>query len=189
MSPKKVDKVARRQEILEAAVRVFARKGFAASRIDDVAAEAGIGKGSVYLYFDSRDAILEAAFDQYTADAQLILQQALDGGGPALDRLAALVKDVLDLVSAAPDLARVLLDLWATVDMTAVYRDYRTAITRLLRAAEAEGTVRPGVGDLQATVIVGAIEGVLLQWLIDPRIPITELAQPIVNVCVEGLRP
>lgn len=186
MAPKRVDKVARRQEILDAAVRVFARKGFAASRIDDIAAEAGIGKGSVYLYFDSRDAILEAAFAQYAADSEALLRQAVEGEGPALDRLAALVRAAISLVAASRDLARILLDLWASVDMTGVYRDYRGAIAQLLR--EASDTVRPGTGPLHAIVIVGAIEGAVLQWLIDPEVPIAELAQPILDVCVEGIR-
>lgn len=75
MAPRRVDKAARREEILAAAVRVFARKGFAASRIDDVAAEAGIGKGSVYLYFDSREALLDAAFENMTAAAEDILRR------------------------------------------------------------------------------------------------------------------
>src|SRR5688500_16252429 len=52
-------KDARPQEILNAALRVFAKKGFAAARIDDIAAEAGIAKGTVYLYFDSKEAMFK----------------------------------------------------------------------------------------------------------------------------------
>ncbi|MEI5035059.1 helix-turn-helix domain-containing protein [Streptomyces sp. S1A(2023)] len=64
---RRVDPAARRDLILKAAVRVFARQGFAATRVDDVAAEAGVAKGSVYLHFDSRDALLTAAFEEYRA--------------------------------------------------------------------------------------------------------------------------
>ncbi|MFI6293081.1 TetR/AcrR family transcriptional regulator [Nonomuraea sp. NPDC050790] len=182
MSPKRVDKAARRQEILDAAVRVFARKGFAASRIDDVAEEAGIGKGSVYLYFDSRDSLLEAAFSQYTADADAVLREALEGTGPPLERLSTLVRGILDVIAAAPDLARTLLDLWATDHMRPAYRAYRAAIAELI------GQIRPGLGLPHATVIVGAIEGVVLQWLVDPEVPIADLADPVLEVLVEGLR-
>jgi AcrR family transcriptional regulator len=52
-------KEARPQEILSAALRVFAKNGFAAARIDDIAAEAGIAKGTVYLYFDSKEAMFK----------------------------------------------------------------------------------------------------------------------------------
>ncbi|GAB4585448.1 TetR/AcrR family transcriptional regulator [Nocardia sp. IFM 10818] len=182
MSPKKVDKTARRQEILAAAVRVFARKGFAASRIDDVAAEAGIAKGSVYLYFDSRDALLDAAFDQYSGDSQEMVRHILEGGAPPLARFEELVRGILELISSRPEHARILLDLWATDYMKTVYREHRQAIGLLLKE------IRPDLGEAHATVIVGVIEGVLLQWLVDPEVPIDRLAQPILDICLDGLR-
>ncbi|WP_393915931.1 TetR/AcrR family transcriptional regulator [Halostreptopolyspora alba] len=196
MTPKRVDRSARREEILAAAVRVFARKGFAATRIDDVAREADIGKGSVYLYFDSRDALLSAAFEAFAARSRTVLQRAREGTGPPLERLGSLVRSVLAALAEDPELAHILLDLWSSgraqsqlpLDMPSVYSEYRTVIAELLREAEAEGTVRQGVGQHHATVIVGAVEGCLLQWLLEPRLPITELAEPILEVCVEGLR-
>src|SRR5689334_14761611 len=53
-------KDARPPEILEAALAVFAEKGFAATRLDDIAAKAGITKGTIYLYFDSKQSLFEA---------------------------------------------------------------------------------------------------------------------------------
>lgn len=53
-------KEARPGEIMDAAMRVFAGKGFAAARIDDIAREAGVAKGTVYVYFESKDAVFEA---------------------------------------------------------------------------------------------------------------------------------
>ena len=57
-------KEARPQEIVEAAMRLWAEKGFAATRLDDVAAEAGVAKGTIYLYFASKEALFEAALRQ-----------------------------------------------------------------------------------------------------------------------------
>lgn len=53
-------KDARPAEILDAALAVFAQKGFAATKLDDIAARAGITKGTIYLYFDSKQALFEA---------------------------------------------------------------------------------------------------------------------------------
>ena len=50
----------RPQEILDAALAVFAEKGFAAARMDDIAARAGVTKGTIYLYFDNKDAVFKA---------------------------------------------------------------------------------------------------------------------------------
>lgn len=196
MCARKVETAARREQILSAAVRVFARQGYAATRVDDVAREAGIAKGSVYLYFDSRDALLAAAFEAYGTASHAVLQQARSGPGPALDQLAALVRSVVTMMAKEPEIARILLDLWAagsqeagpTLDMAAEYREYRAVIAELLARAEAEGALRTGVGAGHAAVVVGAIEGCLVQWIVDPELPITELAEPIVEVCVDGLR-
>jgi AcrR family transcriptional regulator len=196
MSPKRVDQAARREEILAAAIRVFARKGFAATRIEDVAKEACVGKGSVYLYFDSRDALLEGAFGALTAASAAVVREARTGPAPPLDRLSTLVRSVLTAATAQPELGRILLDLWtvgrgdegAPLDMAALYAEYRTVIAELLREAESAGAVRAGVGIAEATVIVGAVEGCLLQWVIDPQLPIGELSEAILALCLDGLR-
>ncbi|MFJ4703829.1 TetR/AcrR family transcriptional regulator [Streptomyces anulatus] len=193
---RRVDAAARRDLILKAAVRVFARQGFAATRVDDVAGEAGVAKGSVYLHFDSRDALLTAAFEEYRAHSRAVIQQARTGPGDGLERLARLVRSVLDMVVAEPELARILIDLWAAgrqgaasgVDIAAVYREYRAVIAELLADAEAEEVCRAGVGAGHAVVVVGAIEGCLVQWIVDPTLPIAELTGPLLDVCVAGLR-
>lgn len=191
MAPKRVDQAAKREEILHAAVRVFARRGFAATRIDDVAAEAGIAKGSVYLYFDSRDSLLEAAFSAYATGAAAALAEAVAAGGPPLDRLAALVRSAVATIVAEPDLARVLLDLWSTkapIDLAGLYVEYRAAIAGLLREAGEQGVIRPGIGPEHAVVIVGAIEGCVLQWLLDPALSLPDAADRVVEMCVDGVR-
>lgn len=187
--PKRVDRAARREEILDAAVRVFARKGFAATRIEDVAVEAGIAKGSVYLYFDSRDALLAGAFDSYIARSGQVLAEL--GTGAALDRLTRLVHGTIGLLADHPDHARVLLDVWAAnppFDLAAMYREYRSAIADLLRQAQSDGQLRSGIDERHAAVIIGAIEGCLVQALVDPQVSLRDLAGPVAQVCVEGIR-
>ncbi|MEV0387602.1 TetR/AcrR family transcriptional regulator [Nonomuraea sp. NPDC050643] len=194
--PKRIDRLVRREAILEAAVRVFARKGFAGSRIEDVATEANIAKGTVYLYFDSREELLSAAFEGYAARSAAVLSDL--GAGPPLERLTWLVRSVVETLAAHPDHARVLLDVWSSarsrtdaaspLDMAQVYRHYRETVAGLLRQAGAEGDLRPGVDDRHAAVIVGAIEGCLLQWLVDPALPLAGLADTIAEMCVEGVR-
>jgi AcrR family transcriptional regulator len=71
-------KDARPQEILEAALAVFADKGFAASRMDDIAARARVSKGTIYLYFESKEAVFQA-----------LVQEML---GPQLARFGDLAK-------------------------------------------------------------------------------------------------
>src|SRR5512144_2129197 len=69
---------ARPGELVEAALALFSQRGFAATRLEDVAARAGVSKGTVYLYFESKEQLFEA-----------VLRQAV---APNLDRLEALVR-------------------------------------------------------------------------------------------------
>jgi AcrR family transcriptional regulator len=82
-------KEARPQEIVEAAMRLWAEKGFAATRLDDVAAEAGVAKGTIYLYFASKEALFEAALRQtLVATMESASGQAEGFGGSTRELLA-----------------------------------------------------------------------------------------------------
>ncbi|MGF1601831.1 MAG: TetR/AcrR family transcriptional regulator [Thermosynechococcaceae cyanobacterium] len=77
--PKIVDKAAKQQEILDAAIVVFTRQGYHAAKMADIAIEAGMGKGTLYEYFPTKEALPKAIFNLFFAglDVQLVaLQQA-----------------------------------------------------------------------------------------------------------------
>jgi len=81
-------KDARPPEILDAALAVFAQKGFAATRLDDVAAKAGITKGTIYLYFDSKQALFEALARQSVgAQIDQVTAQLANFSGSTADLL------------------------------------------------------------------------------------------------------
>lgn len=198
MSAKTMGKYRRRAHILEAAIAVFARKGFAASRIDDVAVEAGVAKGTVYLYFDSRDAILHAAFNAFEEDLLAGIRPVVETNEPALDRLRQLVHVVVNRFEAEADLTRVLLDFWVAataatpagvgIDLARVYSEYRRIVGELLREAQAEGTVRSELSEHAAAVVIAMIEGAMVQWLVDPSaVPPGPVAEQIVDVLVHGV--
>jgi AcrR family transcriptional regulator len=86
---------ARVQALLEAALRVFARKGYRNARIDDVADAAGVTKGAVYHYFDTKEALLLGVIEHYRALAFDRVEEALkDEDAPAATRIRLLVRKV-----------------------------------------------------------------------------------------------
>jgi len=87
-------KDARPEEILDAALKVFTEKGFAGTRLDEVARVAGISKGTLYLYFKSKQEIFEAAI-QHTINPRLEQVEKLvsDDDGPAADLLTRLLRE------------------------------------------------------------------------------------------------
>jgi AcrR family transcriptional regulator len=115
---------ARPGEIVQAALEVFAERGFAGARIDDIAARAGVSKGAVYLYFQTKDELFRAVVGQaVTPNIEQVkaAAEAFDGPFAALapmllqrvamvvstSRLPAVVKMVIGESSTFPDLARV----------------------------------------------------------------------------------
>jgi AcrR family transcriptional regulator len=120
-------KEARPREILRAALEVFTEKGFAAARLDDVAERAGVGKGTLYLYFPSKEELLKAvvreALIPNIARAERVAAQHAGSSADLLrlifelaarrvsrSRLSAIPKLVLAEASNFPDLARFYLD-------------------------------------------------------------------------------
>ena len=95
-------KEARPQEILEAALAVFAEKGFAAARMDDIGARAGVSKGTIYLYFQSKEAVFRALVremlvPQLTAAADI----ARENHGPVVPLLAQILRGIGNFVSTS----------------------------------------------------------------------------------------
>lgn len=88
-------KEARPSEILEAALTVFAERGYAATRMEDIAARAGVTKGTIYLYFDSKDAVFRSLVQESigsTLDA--FLAAAANFQGSAAELLATLIRGI-----------------------------------------------------------------------------------------------
>jgi AcrR family transcriptional regulator len=97
-------KDARPQEILDAALAVFAEKGFAAARLEQIAARAGVAKGTIYLYFDSKEAVFRALIqDRLVSRIGGFAGMAREYHGPAAPLLAQLLRTIGELVRTSPD--------------------------------------------------------------------------------------
>jgi TetR/AcrR family fatty acid metabolism transcriptional regulator len=96
------------QQIVEAAVRVFARKGYYNSRVSDIAREAGIAAGTIYLYFKTKDDILVTLFRDKMAEFVDSLRKAIAGERDAASKVRTLVRLHFSLLEKDPELAEVL---------------------------------------------------------------------------------
>src|SRR5215831_10825567 len=97
----------KRRLILEAAVHVFARKGYHTSRVSDIAEEAGVAHGLLYHYFRSKDEVLESIFKETWADIIAATRMVEETDEPARERLAGIAKILLRAWRRDPDLVRV----------------------------------------------------------------------------------
>ena len=96
-------KEARPGELTAAALQLFVEKGFAATRLDDVAAHAGVSKGTLYLYFDSKDALFKAVIEESLLPVMDAGDELVDQFvGSAVDLLRALITAWWDLIGNTP---------------------------------------------------------------------------------------
>src|SRR3954470_3303384 len=98
----------RRRELLDAAVRVFARKGFHASRVGDIAEEAGVAHGLLYHYFRSKDGVLETIFRETWTELVADTERIEQAGVQLREQLRRFARIYLGSWLVTPDLIRVL---------------------------------------------------------------------------------
>lgn len=164
----------KRQMILDAAVIAFAKRGFHACRVSDIADEAGVAYGLVYHYFRSKDEVLDTLFlDRWNILLDVISE--IDAQRiPARDKLHAIAGFIVDSYRRDPDLMKVII-----VEVTRAANSFgRTHLGKIREAyaliadivakAQAEGTFKREVTpEFAALAFYGAIEQVLTGWIFD----------------------
>jgi AcrR family transcriptional regulator len=188
----------RREQIQWAALRVFAREGYQNTVVEDVAEEAGVSKGTIYTYFDRKEELLGAVAQGFMDELTEREEAILESDRPPLEKIRAMLHEFVDLVSSREGFATVMLDIWGTgmrdpdrfgIDFATLYAEYRALLRTLLREAQAQGTVPADLSSVAPTVLIGAIEGVLLQWLLDPAaVDFPEGADDVIDLLYDGIR-
>jgi TetR/AcrR family fatty acid metabolism transcriptional regulator len=165
----------KRRQILDAAIRVFATRGFHACRVSDVADEAGVAYGLVYHYFGSKEEILNTLFTErwqimLDAIAEIDRQQEV----PARDKLYLVAGFIIDSYRHEPDLMKVII-----VEVTraansfgrehlAKIREAYDMIGQIVEGAQREGVFKQEISsDFAALMFYGAIEQLLSGWIFD----------------------
>jgi TetR/AcrR family fatty acid metabolism transcriptional regulator len=161
----------KRRQILDAAVRVFARQGYEASPVGDVAKEAGVAYGLVYHYYGSKEAVLEAVFREAWGRLLAAVALAEQTGADAGEQLTLVVKIVLRAWRNDPDLVRLLVrEITRSPHIQDELDEIGQAfasLERIIRRGQDEGTFRRDVdARLAAWMLYGSLEEVLTGWVL-----------------------
>src|ERR1700692_3121713 len=144
----------KRESILRAATRVFARNGYFNSKVADIARAADVADGTVYLYFKSKEEILHSIFDQNMAEAIAagrVLIEKLRDPGEKLRRIAMLH---LERLGAVPDLA-------------AVFAEYLGLLRKTFEEGQRSGVFRKDLSaKLVSKILFGALDEMATNWII-----------------------
>lgn len=183
------------QQIIDAAIRVFARTGFYNSRVSDIAREAGIASGTIYLYFKTKDEILVTLFREKMAAFVASLRSEIAREPDPEAKIRRLVRRHFEVLEASPELAEVV-----QVELRQGQKFFRGAsahevsayfelIGSVLQDGVASGAFRRDLPVKVATkMLFGAMDQLTTSWVLGKRgYRLAEAAEPVANIFLKGV--
>jgi TetR/AcrR family transcriptional regulator, fatty acid metabolism regulator protein len=186
----------KRRLLLDAAVRVFARKGFHAARVGDIAEEAGVAHGLLYHYFSSKDEVLATIFRETWADLLDAVNDVEQSNAGAREQLRQVSAILLRSWRRNPDLVRVLVrEVTRSSEVERRIGEIDAAfeaLERIVRKGQAGGELRRDLdARIAAVVFYGALEEILTGWVLgqipDDEEDIARAEQTVVEILCDGL--
>jgi AcrR family transcriptional regulator len=170
----KAGAVDKRRLILDAAVRVFARRGFHHCRVSDVADEAGVAYGLVYHYFESKEEILNTLFLERWQIMLDAIAEIDSRDLPARDKLYSIAGFIIDSYRHDPDLMKVIIvevtraaNSFGRLHLERIREAY-TGISEIVESARADGSFKSDIpSEFAAMCFYGAIEQLLTSWIFE----------------------
>jgi TetR/AcrR family fatty acid metabolism transcriptional regulator len=188
----------KRERILDAAVRVLARKGFHATRVSEVAKAAGVADGTIYLYFDSKDELLVSLFENRVERLLRYLERELPGAKTASERLRRVIELQLGLLESERDLAEVLTVILRQStklmkeQAAPKFNAYLDVIARVVAEGQRTGELRDDVSPhLVARAMFGALDGIAMTWALGKadRGGLLRASGQLAEIMLRGLAP
>jgi AcrR family transcriptional regulator len=169
----------RRSQILEAASAVFARLGFHQARMDDIAQEAGLSKGALYLYYNSKDAII-AALLRFFFDQELgMLRRLLQAGSEqsAREQLLMVNRRMGEAMKWMEAMRPIAFEFYAIAArqknvrqfLKEYFKEYRELLAVLIQRGVESGEFKPLDAQSVAITVAALYEGLVLLWMVDPQ--------------------
>ena len=199
MAPKIIDKWAKRAAITQVAAEVFARKGFQGASVDDVAAAAGVSKGSLYSYFKNKEELFYATFQAFQTQLVLECETIMATEQTASGKLRVCLMLSMESCHEHIELFPLTLELWAAassgsarerfaVVMEALYRELRGMTAGLINTGKANGEFRQDVdAEAVAAWLVGGLDGMMLQYWFDQTLDVRRWTENYLTMVLRGI--
>jgi TetR/AcrR family transcriptional regulator, fatty acid metabolism regulator protein len=190
----------KRERILDAAIKVFAAEGFYNAKVSQIAHEAGVADGTIYLYFKSKDDLLINLFEDRMEMVNANLREAIETESTAEARLRRIVKLHLELVEQNRDMAEVIsVELRQSSKFIREYSNPKFAeFLRTIAGAVVEGQrtgeLRTGIDPyVFARALFGALDEIALAWLVKhpgskASIELPRAAEQLGDLFIDGLK-
>jgi len=187
---------ARKEQLLAAAERVFAQKGFNQSTIAEIAREAGVSDATIYEYFPNKEELLFSIPLETTRQGKESLSSHLRFIRGAANKLRAIIYGYLHFFHTHPDYASVALLIlkpnrdFLKTEAYGLVREWSRLIIDVVKEGVASGEFRPGTDPyLVRSAVLGTIEHNVISWVLLGRPKdLTKLVDPLTDMLVQGIR-
>lgn len=183
-------------KITQAAVKVFARKGFFNARISDIAKEAKVADGTIYLYFNNKYDILISLFEDEIGKIILQVKNHIDKLHDPKEKLLFFARSHLHLLEEKKDLTEVLqMELRQSNEIMKEYRnsrfiEYINIISVIIHEGQNQGVFKQSIAPgIAKRAIFGALDEMSRLWILDndPQYTIDETAEQVCSLFLEGI--
>jgi AcrR family transcriptional regulator len=186
----------RRAEIIEAALHCFTRQGYNNTTMDDIVAESGLSKGTLYWYFDSKDDLFSAAmmsvFEDISEDALKDIEQR----STASDKLLAMARAAVNIGKQAEGLFNLFLEFWASsphrkeasqlwLDLLEEYKNVTAAI---IEEGIENGEFAPVEADQLVWAVLAAYDGLAAYVTLKPDLDLDRIDRAFIETLLKGLQ-
>ena len=194
-------KAKKKNQIIEAAARIFAENGYSGAVVADIANQANIGKGTVYEYFKSKEDLFFAVFEWFQKKTEKAATVGISSlGGSAADRLRAFNDSLMGLWDEMQDVFMLVMEFWAASSSTPMrqrfkgafkqlYVDYRKFVSGLIQEGIKSGEFRADVKpEPVAAALVGTWDALFLQAWFDENFDPATTGNDFLDTLLRGLQ-
>jgi AcrR family transcriptional regulator len=194
-----VDKQKKRQEIMEAAIAIFSRMGYHRAKIKDIADEAGVGKGTVYEYFETKEDLFLQAGDFLYAQYIEAQKMSLDAVGDSKERIRSLISATLENAVIWTGMMYLTIDIWSEMDRKGkedkLRRLMKDMIARMIdvfvqyvREGQKGGVFKKLDPRLMSRIVLASLDGLVFQLLINRDAFDTKVMSDVLaEILLEGM--
>ena len=187
----------RRNQILDAATKVFVRQGFQHARMDDIVEESGLSKGTLYWYFKSKEDIINAILRRLFAGALESLASLLEAEGTASERLVQLTSDRVTDMKRMSSLVPIIFEFyavavhqqWVKQFIGEYFKHFRGLLEDLIQQGIDRGEFYPVNAAETAISLASMYEGLTIHWLMEPEtVQWDILSENSIPILLNGLK-
>lgn len=185
----------RRKQILEAALTIFSQKGYHATNVSDVAAQAGVSQGTIYWYFESKEELFTGALLWFFADFGAETFAAVEQYETASEKLRALARSMQDFARRAESLFTLFVGFWASspsaeksgqfwVDLLGEFKD---VLVGIVEEGVQQGEFEAVDAEALVWALLAAYDGLAAYLMLMPDLDLERISEAFVETLLQGL--